>query len=322
MLTTASGALGTGQLSINGQPNAGATVVVGGSETVSGLSGTTTPNGPTVLYIGPGAQLNVHQDTNTTFQGTLVTSGTFSKSGEGTLEVAGPGTMILGGPVTVGDGGTLRLRTAGGAMVASGVVAQVNGSATLELAGSVSNLSAAMGPPIRAAVFNNSVSAAGLLVSGTNQHVGGIDGSGNVVVADGAALTADHIIQAALIIGGTLTSSTTVTINASDAAGRPLDEPSVPSLGAPTFAFAGAAWPASAFGMSAGNSSAMLAAATIGAAGAPMNEAMAQSGLALTSSMAGALSMSGHLVPEPAGWILILLAILPPVMASPFNRRR
>jgi autotransporter-associated beta strand protein len=320
--TTASGALGGGPLSISGQPAAGATVVVGGSESVSGLSGTTAPNGPTVLYIGPGARLNVQQDTNTTFQGTLVTSGTFSKSGAGTLEIAGPGVMILGGPVTVSDSGSLRLTTAGGTMVASGVVAQVNGSATLELAGSVSNLSSAMGPPIRAAVVNNSASAAGLLVSGSNQHVGGIDGSGIVVVTDGGDLTADHIIQTSLVIGGTLTNPAKVTIDASDASGRPLDEPSVLSSGAPTFAFAGAAWPAGAFGMSAGNSSSMLAAATTAAERASMDEAMALSGSALAGSMGGALSMRGHLVPEPAGWVLILLAILPLVMASPFSRRR
>ena len=224
--TSANGALGAGPLSLNGQPGAGATVVVGGSETVSGLSGTTTPNGPTVLYIGPGAQLNVHQDSNTTFQGTLVTSGTFSKSGAGTLEVAGAGVTILGGNVTVGNSGTLRLSTAGGAMVASGVVAQVNGSATLELAGSVSNLSSAMGPPIRAAVVNNSSAAAGLLVSGPNQQVGGIDGSGNVVVTDGASLTADHIVQTALVIGGTPTNQASVTISASDSSGSPFDLPS------------------------------------------------------------------------------------------------
>ena len=142
-----------------------------------------------------GAQLNVHQDTNTLFQGTLVTSGSFSKSGAGALEIAGPSVMILGGALAVSDSGVLRLNSAGGAMVASGVVAQVNGSATLELAGPVSNLSSVSGPPIRAAVVNNSSAVAGLLVSGSNQQVAGIDGSGNVVVAAGASLTADHIVQ-------------------------------------------------------------------------------------------------------------------------------
>ena len=299
--TTASGALGAGPLSLNGQPGAGATVVVGGSETVSDLSGTTTPNGPTVLYIGPGAQLNVHQDSNTTFQGTLVTSGKFSKLGAGTLEVAGASVTILGGNLTVDDSGTLRLSTAEGAMVASGVVAQVNGSATLELAGSVSNLSSAMGPPIRAAVVNNSSAAAGLLVSGPNQQVGGIDGLGDVVVTDGASLTADHIVQTALAIGGTATNQANVTISASDSNGRPLDLPNDPVGGAGSLAFAGPAWATGVFATLGGNAAVFEGAVTTGShvgQGSPM------------------------LVPEPTGWVLAVIALFPLIGALRKIRRR
>ncbi len=310
--TTASGALGTGPLSLVGQPAAGATVVIGGNETVSELSATATPTGPAVLYIGAGARLNVHQDTNTTFQGTLVTSGTFSKSGAGTLEVAGPGVMMLGGLLIVGDSGTLRLSTTGGAMVASGVVAQVNGSATLELAGPVSNLSAAMGPPIRAAVVNNSSAVAGLLVSGTNQQVGGIDGSGNVVVADGASLTADHIIQVALVIGGTANNPSNVNISASDASGIPFDLASSAVSGAGSFAFADPAWASDMFATWGGNSAlSPTMEATASNAGRDSQLLAVAGSASLAGAMNGTSVMRGEPVPEPTGLALAALAVFP-----------
>ena len=314
--TTASGALGAGPLTLNSQPTAGSTVLIGGTETISGLSGTIAQNSPNVLFIGPGANLNVRQAANTTFQGTLVTSGAFNKSGDGTLEVVGAGIMDLGSSLTVSDGGTLRLRLSGGAMVSSGVVARVSGSATLELAGSVSNLSSAIGPGNRVAIVNNSTSASGLLVTGTNQQAGGIDGSGNIVVTDGASLAADHIVQTSLVIGGTLASPARVTIDASDDAGHPLDEPTGPMTGSPpTFALGGLAWRDGVFGASGSNSSALLTAATTGTKPASMIDASAFSGSALAGAMGGALSMGGHLVPEPASWLLALLAILPLMMA-------
>ena len=208
-------------------------------------------------------------------------------------------------------------------MVASGVVAQVNGSATLELAGSVSNLSSAIGPPIRAAVVNNSASAAGLLVSGTNQQVGGIDGSGIVVVTDGGDLTADHIVQTSLVIGGTLTSPARVTIDASDDAGHPLDAPTGPMSGSPpTFALAGLAWRDGVFGASGSSSSALFAAATTIGQVSPGSAASAFGGSALAGASGSAMSMGGHLIPEPASCMLAVLALLPLVTALQISRRR
>jgi PEP-CTERM motif len=63
-----------------------------------------------------------------------------------------------------------------------------------------------------------------LLVSGSNsvQKVGGVDGTGTTQVNAGNSLTANHIIQGALIIGGTSTSAGLVAIDASDASGNPL----------------------------------------------------------------------------------------------------
>ncbi|HEV3417120.1 MAG TPA: PEP-CTERM sorting domain-containing protein, partial [Pirellulales bacterium] len=109
----------------------------------------------------------------------------------------------------------------GTATIGAGVTATVNSGATLELAGSVSALSAGAN---RVSIINNSqVAGGGLLVSGTNQQVGNIDGSGNVTVNAGANLTANHIVQNALLIGGAAGNPANVTIDASDASGNPLD---------------------------------------------------------------------------------------------------
>jgi hypothetical protein len=88
----------------------------------------------------------------------------------------------------------------------------------LELAGTVSALSNGSN---RANVMNNS-SVPGLLVSGTNQQVGNIDGTGATQVNAASDVTADHMFQGALVIGGTASSIGIATITASDALGNPL----------------------------------------------------------------------------------------------------
>jgi hypothetical protein len=70
-------------------------------------------------------------------------------------------------------------------------------------------------------IQNDSSAPVGLFVTGINQ-VGGIDGKGNTTIGDGSNLTANHIVQGSLVIGGTATAPSTVTIAASDAAGNPL----------------------------------------------------------------------------------------------------
>jgi hypothetical protein len=72
-----------------------------------------------------------------------------------------------------------------------------------------------------ASAWNNdnslTVTGAGMLTL-----VGGIEGTGNVTVDSGTSLTANHIVQGALVIGGTAGSSAMVTIAASDSSGNPL----------------------------------------------------------------------------------------------------
>src|SRR5207245_976053 len=74
-------------------------------------------------------------------------------------------------------------------------------------------------------------SGGSLSVTGTNQQVGAISGTGDTVVSTGANLTANSIVQNALVIGGDATHVTTVTIAASDASGNPVAEPGLAARG-------------------------------------------------------------------------------------------
>jgi len=155
-----------------------------------------------------------------TFAGGFVNNGNsnFVKAGGGTVEIDAAPTLNSGSTLSVATG-TLRFNVVSGApTIGTGVTTVVSSGATLELAGSVSALA---NGPNRVNITNNS-NAPGILVSGTNQQVGKIDGSGTTQVNAGASLTADHIIQNALIIGGTSKNPGLVTIDASDASGNPL----------------------------------------------------------------------------------------------------
>jgi autotransporter-associated beta strand protein len=156
-----------------------------------------------------------------TFSGTFTNNANsaFSLGGNGVLEVDGAPSLGAVSSMAVGGTSTLRFKpTSGSASVATGVTATVASGAALELAGSVSALSSG-GNHVN--ILDNSA-APGVLVSGTNQQVGNIDGSGTTQVNAGSDLTANHIIQSVLVIGGTATSHGLVTIDASDAAGNPL----------------------------------------------------------------------------------------------------
>jgi autotransporter-associated beta strand protein len=199
----------------------------GNSVTISGLS-TGTPAGTPVVQNGAStpAALTVSNPSDNTFAGALqdgVGGGALSllKSGSGTLTLGG--SKAYKGNTTV-NAGTLRFAlTSGSPTIGAGATATVASGATLELAGSVSALSSGSN---RVNVSNGS-SAPGLLVSGTQQQVGNIDGTGTTHVNAGSDLTANHIIQSALVIGGAMGSSATVTIAASDSSGNPLGQSDV-----------------------------------------------------------------------------------------------
>ncbi len=152
-----------------------------------------------------------------TLGGSVFGSGMLSKEGGGTLVISAANSY--GGNTAV-DGGRLRFQVnSGSPAVGSAAVVTVAPGATLELAGIVSALGASGGN--RAQIINDST-ATGLLVTGKSQVVGGIDGAGATAIDAGSDLTADHIIQSALMIGGTATDHGMLTIAPSDAMGDPL----------------------------------------------------------------------------------------------------
>jgi fibronectin-binding autotransporter adhesin len=159
-------------------------------------------------------------NTTATFAGGFVNNGNsnFAKAGGGTVEVDSAPTLNNGSTLSVTTG-TLRFNVVSGTpTIGTGVTAVVSSGATLELAGSVSALANGAN---RVNITNNS-NAPGVLVTGTHQQVGAIDGSGTTQVNAGSDLTANHIIQSALVIGGTAKNPGLLTIDASDASGNPL----------------------------------------------------------------------------------------------------
>ena len=231
------------------------------------------------------------------FSGTFTNNAnsTFNVGGSGAIEIDGPPTLGNSSSLAVGDTSTLRFKaTIGTASVGTGVTATVASGATLELAGTVSALSSG---PNRVNVLNNSA-APGVLVSGTNQQVGNIDGSGNTQVNAGSDLTANHIIQSALVIGGTAGSTGLVTIDATDANGNPFGQPN-------GIALADSLTPGSPFFAAGGMSSASLSTATTGSAD-----------LASPTIGNSVGSNNPATVPEPSTFALALLAVFGVISAK------
>ncbi|HEV2971346.1 MAG TPA: autotransporter-associated beta strand repeat-containing protein [Pirellulales bacterium] len=229
-----------------------------------------------------------------TFGGTFTNNANsaFSEGGSGTLEVDGAPTMGLASSLAVNDSSTLRFKaTTGSATIGTGVTATVNNGATLELAGSVSALS---NGPNRVNVTNNSTAAAGILVSGTHQQVGNIDGSGVTQVNAGSDLTANHIVQSELVIGGTAGSPALVTIDASDSSGNPLSQSS-------GLALAGSLQSTAPFASDAPGSSSLDPPSADGFSGDPIPADPSVDGTTMNGNPSA--------VPEPSTLLLALLGL-------------
>jgi autotransporter-associated beta strand protein len=259
LLLTAGGTIQTTSTVINAQ-TVNAPLVLEGSYTFTSGAGS---NSATLSFGGgitPGATSGVTTLTldggNT---GTNTISGVLDDNGAGRLAVtkSGMGLWILSGANTysgntVVSGGTLKFNiNLGTPTISAGATATVAAGATLELAGSVSALGSAGGN--RTHILNNST-ALGLLVSGTNQIVGGIDGTGNVQVNIGSDLSADHIVQNALIIAGAAGSPGRFTIAPSDSSGSPLGQSSAQPSGS---LLAGSLASSEPFGAGIGSTSAI-----------------------------------------------------------------
>ena len=228
-------------------------------------------------------------------------SKSFAVAGGGcTLRVTSPPTLVANSSIAVNAGELKFAATGGSANISNGVTITVASSATLELAGTVPALT---GGPNGVAIINSGTGSAGVVVSGSNQLAGAITGSGTVTVDAAGSLTANSIIQGALIIG----SGGTFTLDPSDANGNPLagegagagSQPAVSAVepgsanGATTsgFALAESLSPANSFVAFNGN---MLSDAPT----------QSTSPFTLSGDMSGASSFP---VPEPSA--LLLLAI-------------
>ncbi len=189
----------TGGLTINAASGVTSSVILNSNQTIGGLSGAVTGNGAALVNIAGGVTLVDNQTSGGVFGGNLIDSGNFTKSGVGTLELDGAPTLNAGSALTVNTGTLMFNVNSGMATIgSSGVTVSVANAATLELAGTVSALS---GSGNYAGINNASTAAAGVLVSGTNQQVGQITGSGTTQLAAGASLTATSITQNSLVIG-------------------------------------------------------------------------------------------------------------------------
>jgi hypothetical protein len=214
--------------------------------------------------------------------------------------------------VTV-SGGALHLNVAAGSTVGAGVTVSIATGATLDLAGATSALSpAGLTGSDRPLIKNDGTLS--LTAFQTAQVVGGIDngsaGTGVTSVAAGTSLTADHIIQAALIIGGDQDFGALVTISPSDDIGNPLV--AEPPVGTSDPLGVGAA----ALGQSTG-------AISVDSGTAVGFDGGVNRGTSFISSPLGRTAIGGGAtVPEPASLLLLLSGACIVAVAARQSRRQ
>ncbi len=310
------GSIGTGPLAVNADDTITSVVNIGtgNNQPVTSLSGSFNGSGTIRVNIAAGATLNDSQTTSTVFPGAVnlaagaspASGGTLTMSGAGgSLELQHTGSLDNNSNINV-TAGTLRFNVPFAspvAVVGSSVTATISNAAVLELAGGRSALSDGTGTH-SVNIVNNSTAQAGLHVTGANQQVGAIDGTGSTTVEANASLVANHIVQGALIIGGTdATHLGIVTIDASDANGNPLTSSgsglSLAGSLAPSDSFGSGAAPASNFS----GASDETASAAIGASA---------SGMGTGSSSA---------VPEPSTILLLVVSLAAIAGRAAWTRR-
>jgi autotransporter-associated beta strand protein len=217
----------------------------------------------------------------------------FGESGSGVIEVDGPPSLGNSSSIAVSASSTLRFKAnSGSATIGTGVTVTIASGGTLELAGSVSALSSGA----NRVNITNSSSPAGILISGTHQQVGNIDGPGTTQVNAGSDLTANHIIQSALVIGGTMGNTATVTIVASDSSGNPLGQADAEPTRMPVEMAIGDEMSGAAFVGGPGNSAGSLPLGAEGFSGDPI-------------PAAGGAPSNSPSAPEPSALLLVALAL-------------
>jgi autotransporter-associated beta strand protein len=280
-------------------------VSIGGASTLTiGADGVTSQSGAAAAAINCPVVLGTSQAWTANSSNPLTVAGSLSL-GSNTLTKSGAGVVVLSGAQSFGDnsavnvnGGALRYNTTGNAAsVGSAVSVHVSAGAEVELANSGSALSD--GTHVANVTNDSQLPAGGLLVSGTNQRVGRIQGAGNVVVAAGGSLIADSIQQNSLVIGGSGGIHALVTIAPSDAAGNPL----VDSASAPCAT-------SSLLASEVSGADGPFAAGFASASGLP---GLADSATSVTDSQfiqfGSATAVSPSAVPEPSGLLLIAIGL-------------
>ena len=171
----------------------GASTLTLGTDGIAVQSGAAAPTINSPLTLGGSQNWTINGANPLTVNGALSTAGfTLTKMGTGTLTVGGVPNLATNSALNV-SAGTLILQPTAAPTIGSGVTATVAAGATLQLAGSVSALS---NGAARVNITNSSTAAGtGVIVSGTNQQVGAIDGAGNLTVNAGGTLTANHVRQ-------------------------------------------------------------------------------------------------------------------------------
>ena len=227
-----------------------------------------------------------------------------TKTGSGT-EVLATAPQLADNSTLNVNGGTLQIAATDAANVGSGVTAKISGGSTLELAGTTSALGTAT--VADRANITTASAADTLLVSGGDQQVGAIGGSGTVEVDGGASLTANHITAGALVIGGDAANSAVVTIAASDTIGNPTATSGV-CIGRLAHAERSVG--------QRGRDSASLAVADD-----PSSSGIGANGAALGgASLASGASVGTTAVPEPSTLLLLVFGVVGGLVAG--RRRR
>jgi hypothetical protein len=173
--------------------------------------------GPSALTLqgSTTAQINISLGNHTISAPLVIASNTIVNAGTYSLDVQGAQTWNDNMSLSV-QSGTLNYAIPSGATsVGMNVSLAVAPGATVNVGVVVNPFSDGTH---KVAIANNG----NLAVNGSGIVTGAVTGAGTTAVAAGAQLTADSIIQTALVIGGTSTSPSIVTIDPSDSLGNPL----------------------------------------------------------------------------------------------------
>ena len=176
--------------------------------------------GPSALTLQSSttAQINISLGNHTISAPLVIASNTIVNAGTNSLDFQGAQTWNDNTSLSV-QSGTLNYAIPSGSTSSVGMNVSLSAApgATVNVGGAVNPFSDGVHKVAIANGGNLAVNASGIVT-------GAVTGTGTTTVAAGAQLTADSIIQAALVIGGTSTSPSTVTIDPSDALGNPLSE--------------------------------------------------------------------------------------------------